>query len=187
MQGNSIWISKDTVVAKPGDTISEELASLLQRLGITPKEIKIKIKAAYEGGLVHPGEELALDLDLYRNQFLEAYHSALKIGVEIAWPVPEIVELALKKAYLHALTLAAEAGFITPENAEYVLTRAIAKAMALASVVAEKAPELGLEVKQIKPAAPAEEEKEEEAKEEEEEKEELTEEDLASGLGALFG
>ncbi|MEB3756421.1 MAG: 50S ribosomal protein P1 [Desulfurococcales archaeon] len=37
-------------------------------------------------------------------------------------------------------------------------------------------------------AAPAEEEKEEEAKEEEEEEEEeLSEEDLAAGLGALFG
>ncbi len=186
VQGNSIWIAKDVVVAKPGDKISEDLASLLQRLGIAPKEVKIKIKAAFEDGLVIPGDKLLLNLDEYKNNIINAYHNALKIGVEIAWPVPEVLELSLKKAYVRAIVLAAEAGFVTPETIEYVLARAVSKALALASVVAEKAPELGLEVKKEAPKEEKKEEKKEEEKEEEE-KEEVTEEDLSAGLGALFG
>ncbi len=188
MQGNTIWVAKDTKVAKPGDKISEELASILQKLGIALKEVLIRVKAVYEDGLVIPGDQLKLDLNEYRGNIIRAYLNALALGSEIAWDVPEALELAIRKAFLRALTLSAEAGFVTPENAEYVLTRAIAKALALAAAVAEHAPELGLEIKAAAPTKPAEEEKKEEAEEEEEEeKEELSEEDLSAGLGALFG
>jgi len=189
MQGNTIWVAKDTKVAKPGDKISEELASILQKLGIALKEVRIRVKAVYEDGLVIPGDQLKLDLNEYRGNIIRAYLNALALGSEIAWDVPEALELAIRKAFLRALTLSAEAGFVTPENAEYVLTRAIAKALALAAAVAEHAPELGLEIKAVAPTKPAEEEKveEEAGGEEEEEKEELSEEDLSAGLGALFG
>ncbi len=187
MQANSIWVAKDTRVAKPGDRISEELASLLQKLGIALKEVRIRVKAVYEDGLIIPGDQLILDLDEYRDNIARAYLNALTLGAEIAWDVPEALELAIKKAYMRALALSAETGYITPENAEYVLTKAIAKALALAAAIAQEAPELGLEVKITVPAKPVEEEKKEEEVEEEEEKEELTEEDLSAGLGALFG
>lgn len=186
VQGNSIWIAKDVVVAKPGDKISEDLASLLQRLGIALKEVKIRLKAAFIDGIVIPGDKLLLDLDEYRNNIITAYQNALKIGVEIAWPVPEVLELSIKKAYLRAIMLAAEAGFVTPETIKYVVARAVAKALALASVVAEKAPELGLEVKKKEEKKEKEDEEKEEGGEAEE-KEEVSEEDLSAGLGALFG
>ncbi len=187
MQGGSIWVAKDVVVAKPGDKISEELASILQKLDIALKEVKVRLKAAYEEGLVIPADKLAIDVSEYESSIAKAYMEALALGAEIAWPVPEVLEIALKKAYLRALALSAETGFITPENAEYVLMRAIARALALASAIADKAPELELKIAVApKPVEEKEEEKKEE-KEEEEEKEEVTEEDLAAGLGALFG
>ncbi len=187
VQGNSIVIAKDTVVAKPGDVVSEELASLLQRLGIALKEVKIKVKIAYEDGIVFPGDKIVLDIEEYRAQLMQAYTDALKIGSEIAWPVPEILELSLMKAIRQAYGLAAEAGFITPETAEYVIRQAVLKALVLAGEVSKQAPELGLEVPATPP--PPEEKKEEEkpAEEEEEEKETVSEEELAEGLGALFG
>ncbi|RLG84577.1 MAG: 50S ribosomal protein L10 [Thermoprotei archaeon] len=192
VQGNSVWVAKDTVVAKPGDKISGDLASLLQRLGIAPKEIKIKLKVAYDNGILIPAGQLKLDLEKYKSDIITAYTNALKIGVEIAWPVPQILELSLKKAFIRALALATEIGFVTPETAQYVFAKAIAKAMALAAAVSEKAPELGLKVAAPKPEKPAEEKKEEkeEKKEEEkaeEEKESVSEEELEAGLGALFG
>ncbi len=192
VQGNSIWINKDVKVAKPGDKVSEELASLLQKLGIALKEVKIKLKAVYEDGLLIPSDRLAIDLSEYEDNVARAYLEALTLASEIAWPVPEALELAVKKAYLRALALSAETGFITPENAEYVIRRAVSKALALAMAIADKAPELGLqEIVSKTVATRVEEEKKAEEKEEEvveeEEKEELTEEDLSAGLGALFG
>ncbi len=184
VQQGSIWISKDTVVAKPGDKISPELASILQKLGIEPIEIKIQLKAAYDEGLIIPKERLIVDLEEYKNNIIEAHQNALKIGIEIAYPEPTILELTLTKAYLNALMLAVETSIITPETIELIIARAEAQAKALASVLAQKVPELGLEVEV--PAQPvAEEEKKEEK--EEEEKKETSEEEIAEGLAALFG
>jgi len=189
IQGNTIWITKDTKVAKPGDVISEELASILQRLGIALKEVKLKVKIAYDTGVLIPGDQLVLDLGEYENMFMNAHLDALKLGSEIVWPVPEIIELSVTKAYRHALALAAEAGFVTPDTAEYVFRTALMKAYALAAEISKYAPDLGLEVPAMTaaPAQPAEEKKEEEEAAEEEEKEAVSEEELAEGLGALFG
>ncbi len=190
IQGNTIWITKDTKVAKPGDVISEELASILQRLGIALKEVKLKVKIAYDTGVLIPGDQLVLDLGEYENMFTNAHLDALKLGSEIAWPVPEVIELSITKAYRHALALAAEAGFVAPDTAEHVFRTALMKAYALAAEISKYAPDLGLEVPTVAaaPAQPAEEkEKKEEEAAEEEEKETISEEELAEGLGALFG
>ncbi len=189
VQGNAIVVAKDTVVAKPGDIVSEELASLLQRLGIALKEVKIKVKIAYDNGVIIPGDQLVLDLEEYERDLMNAHLDALKLGSEIAWPVPKVLELSLTKAIRQAYMLAAEAGYVTPDTAEYVFRQAIMKALALAAEVSKYAPELGLEEALPKPEKREEgkEEEEEEAVEEEEEKEEVSEEELAEGLGALFG
>ncbi len=191
VRGGTIHIVKDTVVAKPGDVISPELASLLQKLGITPMEIRMKIKGALDLKDLTwiPAEELVLDLEKYKNEIMEAYRNALALGVAIAFPVPEVLELSIAKAHLDAIKVAVEAGWLTKESAPYLLAKAFAQANALIAAMGDKAKELGLEP-QVVPAAPVEEKKEEkkeEEEEEEEEKKEVSEEELSAGLGALFG
>jgi large subunit ribosomal protein L10 len=191
VKGGTIHIVKDTVVAKPGDVISPELASLLQKLGITPMELKMKIKGAYIKSLNKwiPAEELVIDINKYKEQIQEAYRNALALGVAIAYPVPDVVKLSLAKAYQDALKVAIEAGWLSKETAPYLLSKAYAQALALVSALGDKAKELGIEVEvPAAPAQPAEEKKEEKPEEEEEEeKKEVSEEDLSAGLGALFG
>jgi large subunit ribosomal protein L10 len=192
VQGGTIWIAKDTVVAKPGDTISPELASVLQKLGIEPIIVKLRLKAAYDGGVVIPGDQLILDLEAYRKDVMQAHLAALAVGVEIAYPEPEVLKLAIPLAVRRALAVAAEAGYITPDNAEYVLRVAISRALAVVAALGDKAKELGIEVQVAAPAAApaaAEEKREEKGKKEEEEKkkEEVSEEQLAAGLESLFG
>jgi len=46
IQEGSVWIAKDTVVAKAGDVISADLADLLMRLGIKPITVGLKVKVA---------------------------------------------------------------------------------------------------------------------------------------------
>ncbi len=186
VQEGSIWIAKDTVVAKPGDKISPELASILQKLGIEPIEIKIQLKVAYDDGLIIPKDRLVINLEEYKNDIIRAHQDALKIGVEIAYPEPSVLELTLTKAYINALTLAVEASIVAPETIELILSKAEAQAKVLASILSEKVPELGLEVEVPVAAQPAAEEEKKEEKEEEEKKE-TSEEEIAEGLAALFG
>jgi len=191
VKGGTIHIAKDTVVAKPGDVITPELASLLQKLGITPMEIRMKVKGAYMKSLNKwiPSEELVLDIEKYRKQIAEAHQNALALGVSVAYPVPEVLELSIAKAFQDALKVAIESSWLSKETAPYLLAKAQSQAMALAAALGDTAKELGIEVS-VAPSAPTSqttEEKKEEEEEEEEEKKEVSEEDLSAGLGALFG
>ncbi|ALU11650.1 acetyl-CoA biotin carboxyl carrier [Ignicoccus islandicus DSM 13165] len=191
VKGGTIHIAKDTVVAKPGDVISPELVSVLMTLGITPVEIKLKLKGAYIKSLGRwvPASELLLDIESYKKELMEAYLNALKLGAEIAYPVPEVLELSLTKAMQNALKLAVESAWLTKESAPYLMSKAQAQAYALASQLGDLAKELGIEISNIQATQPVSttQEKEEQKEEEEEEKKEVSEEDLSAGLGALFG
>ncbi|OYT39765.1 MAG: 50S ribosomal protein L10 [Desulfurococcales archaeon ex4484_58] len=188
VQGNTITVARDTVVAKPGDKISEELASLLQKLNMPLKEVRLHIKVAYDNGILIPGDQLALNIDEYRESLLKAHLEALSVGVEISWPEPEIIELSISKAARQALMLAIESAFITPETIEHVIRSAHMKAYLLATELAKQGVDLGVTiVKPVTTEEKKEEKPEKEKSEEEEGKEAVSEEELAEGLGALFG
>ncbi len=186
IQEGTIWITKNVTVAKAGEVISQDLASILLKLGIMPLEVGMKLKVVYTDGLILESEDLKLDLEEYRENVSEAYLDALKLGMATALPVPEVLELVVKKAFIEALTVSAEAGFITSDTAKHVILKAYLTALSLSSLLSQKAPELGLEVA-AQPSAPVAVEEKGEVEEEEEEKEEIGEEELAAGLEALFG
>jgi len=185
-----IWIARETTIARAGDTITPELISLLDKLGIVPTTFKPKVRFAYDAGLIISGDQLTINIDEYRSNILEAASAALNLASEIAIPEPMVLEVSIRKAFARASALATEAGFVTPETAEIVLRGTVAKALALASALVAKNPDLG-QFLQVAPAvapaggAPAQQPAEEKKEEEEEKKEEK--EQLAEGLAALFG
>ncbi len=186
VQGNSIVVARDTVVAKPGDKISEELASILQKLDMALKEVKLKLKIAYDHGILIPGDKLVLNIDEYRENLVKAEVEAVYLGAEIAWPEPKILELSLIRAYKGALELAVETGYPAPEIIDYVVKAAVWKAYVLAAELSKQGVDLGIEIAKPVEAKSGEEEKKEEVVEEEE-KEAVSEEELSEGLGAIFG
>ncbi len=189
-----IWIAKEVTIAKAGDTVTPELISLFEKLGIEPFLAKPKVKLAYDSGIIIPAEKLVVDIEATRNEILDAVTKALGLASEIALPVPMVLEQSVRKAVLRALALAGEAGFVTKEIAEHVIRYAMSKATTLAAVLASKSPDLA-QVLQVSVAiAPAQPQAQqaaqapaEEKKEEEEKKEGVSEEQLAEGLAALFG
>lgn len=190
VQGNVVYVVKDTVIAKPGNVISADLAALLQKLGLALKEIRIRVKCARDGDLIIPGDKLKLNIAEYEEMIKVATTDALKLALELVVPEPAVLQLAIIRAEKHALALLSETGFITPETAEHVLRAAYLKALALATELSKHVPELKLEVKvpvpQVQQAKR--EEKQSETKEEaKEESKERSEEALAEGFAALFG
>ncbi|MEM4717168.1 MAG: 50S ribosomal protein L10 [Desulfurococcaceae archaeon] len=189
VQGNVVYVAKDTVVAKPGDVISPDLAALLQKLGMALKEIKAKVKCGRDGNLMIPGDKLKLNIKEYEDLLALAASDGLKLAVELVIPEPHVLQIVLVKAYKQALTLAVESAFITLETVELVLWTAQSKALALAAELSKIVPELGLDIKIPVQAATvtAEQPKEEKKEEKKEESKELSEEALAEGFAALFG
>jgi large subunit ribosomal protein L10 len=175
-----IHVIRDTVVAKEGQEISAELASLLAKLDILPKIVKPRIIVGYEGGILFSEESLKLDLSKYRASLEEAMRNALNLASEIVIPDVNVLRIALLRAYNRAINLASEIGVISGESITYLLLKALSRAFALAQ-------RIGL----IKPVEQVsqQETKKEEVKEElkEEKREEISEETIAEGLSALFG
>lgn len=134
----TIWVNKDTVVAKPGDVISTALASLMSKLNIKPIEAGISVNLAIAEGLLFKEADLRIDLEEYRNELIKSFQQALALATEAGYATPETVKPMLAKAHQHAKSLAAESGYLTPETADLVLPRAQSKAQAVAGEAKKK-------------------------------------------------
>ena len=129
----TIWIMKDTVAAKKGDVISGKLATLLGKLDIKPVEAGISLYSALEDGHVFEKDELAIDVEKYRNNFAQANQQAFALSIEAAYPTKENITQILAKAAQGIRSIAIETGYITDETRESILQKASAQATSLVS------------------------------------------------------
>jgi large subunit ribosomal protein L10 len=135
----TIWVSKDTLVAKPTDVISTQLASLLSKLNVKPIEAGISVNFAVAEGLVFHDHDLLINLAEYKDELVKSFEQAVALATEAGYMTPETVNPLLVKAQQEARSLASAAGYLTSETAHFVLPRAYAQAQ----VVADKAKEKG--------------------------------------------
>ena len=134
----TIWVSKDTLVAKPGDIISTPLASLLSKLNVKPIEAGISVNFALAEGLELHDHDLLINVDEYREEFVKSVGQALALATEAGYMTEETLRPLLVKAQQHARSLASEAGYLTAETAEFVLRKAGAQAQILANKAKER-------------------------------------------------
>jgi large subunit ribosomal protein L10 len=134
----TIWVTKDTLVAKPGDVISTPLASLLSKLNVKPVEAGIAVNFAIAEGLQFKEQDLRLNLDEYKEELARSFAQALALATEAGYMTPETVTPLLVKAHQQAISLATEAGYVTAETAGFVLPRAQMQAQAIANKAKEK-------------------------------------------------
>jgi large subunit ribosomal protein L10 len=134
----TIWVSKDTLVVRPGDVISTPLASLLSKLNVKPIEAGISVNFAISEGLTFKEQDLRINLDEYKEDLVRSFEQALALATEAGYMTAETVKPLLVKAQQQARSLAAEAGYLTPETAGFVLPRAQVQAQAVANKAKEK-------------------------------------------------
>ena len=134
----TIWVSKDTLVVRPGDIISTPLASLLSKLNVKPIEAGISVNFAIAEGLIFKEQDLRINLDEYKEDLVRSFEQALSLATEAGYMTAETVKPLLVKAQQQARSLAAEAGYLTPETAGFVLPRAQVQAQAVANKAKEK-------------------------------------------------
>jgi large subunit ribosomal protein L10 len=134
----TVWVSKDTLVAKPGDIISTPLASLLSKLNVKPIEAGISVNFAVAEGLELHDQDLLINVDEYREELVKSVGQALALATEAGYMTEETLRPLLVKAQQHARSLASEAGYLTAETAEFVLRKAGAQAQFLANKAKER-------------------------------------------------
>lgn len=135
IEGGSIWVAKDSVVAKKGDTITAKMASVLSKLGLKPMEAGLSLVAAYDNGSILHADDLIVDLPSIKNDLMVAINEALNLSTEAGYITQENVPRILQKAWREALAVAGEAAFIEEGSMDFVLRKAVSNANALDKLV----------------------------------------------------
>ncbi|MFI5449706.1 MAG: 50S ribosomal protein L10 [Candidatus Bathyarchaeia archaeon] len=140
IEGGSIFIANDTVVAYKGDVISTKTASLLSKLGMKPMEAGLSLAYAYDHGLVLSPNDLTFDLDQMKTEFSTAVRMAFGVAVEANIMLPETAPQIISKAYRQAVAVSLEAGFLTKETTPFIIQRAVRTMNALSTAISATKP-----------------------------------------------
>jgi large subunit ribosomal protein L10 len=133
IEAGSVYVPKDTLVAKKGDVISAQLGSLLAKLGIKPVELGLSLRIVYDEGMILTEEDLKLDLDKIRRSFEEAHSYAFNLSLKAAYPLPENIMFLLRMGQQEAYSLALNAGVLTSDTVADLLRKAHMEMLSLSA------------------------------------------------------
>lgn len=133
IEAGSVWINKDTLVVRKGETISERLASVLSKLGIKPVEAGLIIKVAFDDGLIITQEQMQIDINETKQNIEKAHSSAFALSLSIAYPTSENTVMLLQVAHREAYLLSLNASAPTKETMADLIRKAHMEMLSLSS------------------------------------------------------
>jgi len=137
IDSGTIWVAEDTLVAEAEEKISEDLATVLARLGIKGAERGLTLKTVYEEGRIIPRKELMVDLEAIREHLKTAAANSLQLAISTAYPTPETIVYLVSMARENSLKVAVESDYVTPETAPLIVAKAHTIAAALEQKIKE--------------------------------------------------
>ncbi len=105
IQEGKIAIKEDFKLCKAGDIIDDNMASLLNLLGIEPLEIGIMPKYAYSDNIIYDEFVLSLDTDWFREGVESSITNAVNLATNIKIPIKQNISLLLSEGYINARNL----------------------------------------------------------------------------------
>jgi len=131
VEAGKIAIKKEKRIVSKGEKINQQIASLLQKLGIKPIKIVLKVCAMYDGKIIYPKEILELDESYYKENILKAFSYALEISRKIGFYNKYIIKEFLVKAKLQALAFGKKAKIFEKEVVKELIKDAYRNSLAL--------------------------------------------------------
>jgi large subunit ribosomal protein L10 len=139
----TIWVSRDTIVAKPADVISTKLASLLSKLNIKPIEAGIVVNYAIADKLVFAEDDLRIDINEIKNELGRSYNESISLAVESSYFTRESMGYLLSKASRQAQYLALESNYLSKDTAGQIISTEEMKAQNLVNKLKNKGYSVG--------------------------------------------
>ncbi len=134
----TIWVVKDTLVARPGERLSSKLASLMSKLGIKPIEAGISVNFAVTEGLLLHDNELRINLIDYTNGITKCLHESFALAAEAGYVTAENIKSLLTRAQQNSIALAVESGYLTDSTIAISLSKCTVNALALEAELIKK-------------------------------------------------
>jgi large subunit ribosomal protein L10 len=140
IESGSVWVSKDTLVVRKGEPISERLAAVLSKLGIKAVEAGLSMRAILDEGIIIDGKQLKIDIKETRKNFEQSHGEAFALSLSIAYPTAENITMLLQIAHQKAFTLSLNAAVPTKETIADLVRKAYTEMLSLNSAVEKAAP-----------------------------------------------
>jgi large subunit ribosomal protein L10 len=135
IQEGSIQVLSDSTVLEAGGEVSQELANVLNELGIEPKEVGLDLRGVFADGVHFEPEELELDVDEYEQDIRAAAGQAFNLSVNAGYPTSQTLPTMLQSARGDAKALALYAAIEDPEVVPDLVSRADAQVRTLAAQI----------------------------------------------------
>jgi large subunit ribosomal protein L10 len=137
IESGSIWVTKDTVVASPGESISPKLSSLLSKLGMKPIKAGMALSMVYWNGLLIAEKDVRLDINAFISDIGLSARQAFSLAFEAKYPAKEVITIILVDSMAKALAVAAKANYVTKDTAAAILKSAELDAFKLMDLAKE--------------------------------------------------
>ena len=108
VKGATIFVPKDTVIAKAGDIVSADIVSTLSKLDIKPIELILDVPLVKEDNLIYLKDVLDIDSEKVYYDIISAIRAGINLSVELTYPTEETINLIIGMAHLKALALERE-------------------------------------------------------------------------------
>jgi large subunit ribosomal protein L10 len=140
IESGSVWVSKDTLVVRKGEPISERLASVLSKLGIKAVEAGLSMRAMLDEGIMIDGKQLKIDVEGTRNSLEQSHGEAFALSLNIAYPTTENIATLLQIAHQKAFALSLNATVPTKETIADLIRKAHTEMLSLNNALEKAAP-----------------------------------------------
>ena len=140
IESGSVWVSKDTLVVRKGEVISERLAAVLSKLGVKAVEAGLSMNAVLDEGLILSGDLLKVDVEATRKSIEQSANEAYSLSLTIAYPTTENIDALLQTAHQNAFILALNAAVPVKETIADLLRKAHTEMLSLNSAVEKATP-----------------------------------------------
>jgi len=140
IESGSVFVSKDTLVVRKGEAISERLAAVLSKLGIKAVEAGLSMRAVLDEGLIIMGDQLKLNVEGTRKSFEQSHGEAFALSLSIAYPTSENIAVLLQTAHQKAVALSLNAAVPTKETIADLIRKAHTEMLSLNSAVEKTTP-----------------------------------------------
>jgi large subunit ribosomal protein L10 len=131
----SIKVTDDSVVAAEGDTVSADLAGVLDELGIEPKEVGLDLRAVVADDVLFDADDLDIDIAAYESDVKTAAARSRSLSINAGYPTEQTAPALLAKASGEAKSVGLQAEIESPEMLPDLVGRADAQVRALAAEV----------------------------------------------------
>ncbi|RLI94976.1 MAG: 50S ribosomal protein L10 [Candidatus Altiarchaeales archaeon] len=130
-----IVIEEDSLVARRGEKISEELANVLARLRIEPIEVSLKIMAAYEDGILYTPDVLQINDEKLFSDIKNAHLNAFNLAINSNIINSFTIQFIIIRAFNNARNLALNSEIINRDTIEFLLRMAYQQMNSLKSKI----------------------------------------------------